>query len=84
MDLDEFNDNYPVALLDKPSKEKNSIWLDPSSGAVLLVLFSIFASAILEFPSDDQTLKYSCFLNYFSHLFNSILVYVKFKSLLKL
>ena len=46
MDLDEFNDNYPVALLDKPSKEKNSIWLDPSSGAVLLVLFSIFASAI--------------------------------------
>ena len=46
MDLDEFNDNYPVALLDKHSKEKNSIWLDPSSRAVLLVLFSIFASSI--------------------------------------
>ena len=53
----EFRWIYPVNSLDKPSKEKNSIWLDPSSGEGFFVWFPIFGSAIWEFPSEDQTLN---------------------------
>ena len=58
--------------------------ITPNTDAFYPVWFSIFGSPIWEFSSDYQMLNYCCLLNLFSHLFNSMLVYVKFRSLLKL